>query len=175
MVCVPHQPPEDGSEASRMATQSASRGRLVSGFLSNVLETWIDIDATPQRVWEVLVNFRDWERWNAFIPSVEGIVAEGNSIRIRVAPPGLKPMYFKPKVCRVRPLREIRWGGSFLWFVYRGDHTFLLEPLAGEKTRMRQIERFRGPLVLLMGGMMKNTEEGYHQMNQALKQEAESG
>jgi hypothetical protein len=88
-----------------------------------------------------------------------------------VVPPGLKPMIFKPEVYAVRPPREIRWGGSFLWFVYRGDHTFLLEALPGGKTRFRQIERFQGPLVLLMGGMMKNTEEGYHQMNVALEAE----
>jgi hypothetical protein len=30
-----------------------------------------------------------------------------------------------------------------------------------------------GPMVLLMGGMIRATEQGYHQMNQALKQRVE--
>jgi hypothetical protein len=57
--------------------------------------------------------------------------------------------------------------------MYRGDHTFLLEPLPDGKTRFRQIERFMGPMVLFMGGMIKKTETGYHQMNRALKERVE--
>ena len=161
-------------DGSVMTTESASHGSVVSGFLAKDLETWIDIEAPPERVWAVLIDFPAWQRWNAFIPSVEGVLSEGKTVRIKVVPPGLKPMLFQPEIYTVRPLREIRWGGSFLWFVYRGDHSFLLEPMPGGNTRFRQIERFRGPLVLLMGGMMKSTEAGYHQMNLALKREAES-
>ena len=85
----------------------------------------------------------------------------------------MKPMELKPKVFAVRPGEEIIWGGSFLLFVYRGDHAILLESLPGGRTRFRQRERFRGPMVLLMGGMFKPTEQGYHQMNQALKRRVE--
>lgn len=82
-------------------------------------------------------------------------------------------MIFKPEVYIVKPCEEILWGGSFLWIVYRGDHAFLLEPLPGGRTRFRQIERFRGPMVLLMGSMIEKTEIGYHQMNLAFKQHVE--
>ncbi len=138
-----------------------------------VLDTWTDIDARPQRVWEMLVDFKSWEQWNPFIPVVEGDLRVGERMRIKVVPPGLKPMVFKPKVYEVKPQEKILWGGSFLWIVYRGDHAFLLEPLPGEKTRFRQIERFRGPMVLLMGNMIKKTEIGYHQMNLAFKRHVE--
>lgn len=156
-----------------MEPESYSQGSLSHGFLSKTLETWIDIDAAPEHVWAVLVDFPAWARWNTFIPLVEGAVAEGNTIRIKVVPPGSKPMTFAPRVYALRKFHEIRWGGSFLWFVYRGEHSFLLEKLPGDKTRFRQIEKFRGPLVLLMGGMMANTVRGYHQMNENLKRQAE--
>ena len=84
-------------------------------------------------------------------------------------------MEFKPKVFVVRPGEEIIWGGGFLLFVYRGDHIMSLEPLPGGGTRFRQRERFRGPMVLFMGGMFKPTEQGYHQMNKALKRRVEGG
>jgi len=82
-------------------------------------------------------------------------------------------MEFRPEVFVVRPLEEILWGGSFLWIVYRGDHAILLQPLPGGGTRLRQRERFRGPMVLLMSNMIKATESGYHQMNRAIKQRVE--
>lgn len=82
-------------------------------------------------------------------------------------------MTFKPEVYVVKLYEEILWDGSFLRVVYRGDHTFLLEPLPGGKTRFRQIEKFRGPMVLLMGSMITKTEIGYHQMNLAFKRYVE--
>jgi hypothetical protein len=138
-----------------------------------VLDTFIDIDAPPERVWKVLLDFPAWKEWNPFIPFIAGTPAVGARLHITVSPPGIKPMEFKPKVFAIRPGEEILWGGSFLLVVYRGDHAMLLEPLPGGGTRFRQRERFMGPMVLLMGGMIRATEQGYQQMNQALKQRVE--
>lgn len=141
--------------------------------MKKVLDTYIDIDATPQQVWKELINFSSWKDWNPFIPSVEGKLEIGKRMIIQVAPPEMKPMTFKPKVFEVEQNKKIVWGGSFLWIVYRGDHAFCLEPLNNLKTRFRQIEQFKGPIVLLMGSMIKKTEVGYHQMNQAFKNHVE--
>lgn len=137
------------------------------------IDAWIDIDAQPEEVWEVLVDFKSWETWNSFIPLVEGNLKEGERIRIKVVTPGIKPMIFEPVVYEVIPFKKILWGGSFLKIIYSGDHAFLLELTSDGKTRFRQIERFRGPMVLFMGSMIKKTEIGYHQMNLALKKQVE--
>ena len=112
--------------------------------MGRVIDTHIDIDAPPERVWDVLVDFPAWKEWNPFIPSVTGRLEVGARLHIIVSPPGIKSMEFKPKVFAVRPGEEILWGGSFLLVVFRGDHTFLLEPLPDGGTRFRQRERFRG-------------------------------
>jgi len=138
-----------------------------------MIDAWIDIDAQPEEVWKVLVDFKSWESWNAFIPVVEGNLRVGERMRIKVVPPGMKPMTFEPEVYELIPHKKILWGGSFLRIIYRGDHAFLLEPTPEGKTRFRQVERFMGPMVLLMGRMIKKTEIGYHQMNRALKQRVE--
>ena len=138
-----------------------------------VLDTWIDISASPQTVWKALVDFPAWVRWNPFIPSVQGNPQVGGRLCIKVVSPGLKPMVFKPEIFEVKLNERLVWGGSFLWFIYRGDHAFLLEPRPGGITRFRQIERFRGPMVLLMGSMIKKTEAGYHTMNSAFKRYVE--
>ena len=144
-----------------------------SKMMHRIINAWIDIDAQAEEVWEVLVDFKSWGSWNAFIPMVEGTLQAGERMRIRVVPPGSKPMIFKPEVYEVIPCKKILWGGSFLKIIYRGDHAFLLEPAPDGKTRFRQIERFTGPMVLFMGSMIKKTETGYHQMNLALKEEVE--
>ena len=144
-----------------------------SKLMHRTIDAYIDIDASPEKVWEVLVDFKSWEAWNAFIPLVHGNLKVGERMLIKVVSPGLKPMIFKPKVFVVRPNKEIIWGGSFLKILYRGDHAFILDPIPGGKTRFRQIERFIGPIVLFMSNMIKKTELGYHQMNLALKKEVE--
>jgi hypothetical protein len=141
--------------------------------VARVLDTYIDIDAPPERVWEVLLDLPAWKEWNPFIPSLTGKLEVGARLRMTVVPPGRKPMEFKPKVFTMRHGEEILWGGSFLGVVYRGDHEILLEPQPGGRTRFRQIERFRGPMVLFMNAMIEATESGYHQMNEALKKRVE--
>lgn len=138
-------------------------------MLSRTLDTWIDIEASPDHIWEVLVDFPKWSIWNTFIPLVEGKLEKGQTLKIQVCPPGLKPMTFEPKIFSLIQNKELVWGGSFLGIIYRGEHLFLLEPLREKLTRFRQIERFNGPMVLLMGSMIKQTEKGYHLMNNALK------
>lgn len=137
------------------------------------IDAWVDIEASPERIWDVLIDFPKWGIWNSFIPLVEGKLKQGQTLKIQVNPPGLKPMTFEPKIFRLVQNKEIAWGGSFLWIVYRGEHLFLLEPLNENRTRFRQIERFQGPMVLLMGSMIKKTEKGYHQMNHLLKKRVE--
>jgi len=141
--------------------------------MQRTINSYIDIDAPPEKVWESLVDFKSWGLWNTFIPLVEGNLKVGERMRIKVVSPGMKPMIFKPEVYEVIPYKKILWGGSFLKIIYRGDHAFLLEPGADGKTRFRQIERFMGPIVLLMGDMIKKTEVGYHQMNRAFKEQVE--
>lgn len=142
--------------------------------MHRTIDSYIDIDAPPEKVWEVLVDFKSWESWNTFIPLAQGNLKVGERMLIKFVSPGLKPVIFKPKVFVVRLYKEIIWGGSFLKIIYRGDHTFILDPIPGGKTRFRQIERFIGPIVLFMNSMIKKTELGYNQMNLALKKEVES-
>lgn len=141
--------------------------------MNRIIDAWIDIDASPKVVWDTLIDFKSWETWNPFIPMVEGNLQVGKRMRIRVVTPGLKPMVFKPEVFEVIPYKKVLWGGSFLKIFYRGDHAFLLESAPDGKTRFRQIERFRGPVVLFMGNMIRKTEIGYHLMNQAFKTQVE--
>ena len=40
-------------------------------MLSRTIDAWIDVEASPERIWEVLVDFSKWRIWNSFIPLVK--------------------------------------------------------------------------------------------------------
>jgi hypothetical protein len=146
------------------------------GLLSRTIDTYIDIDAPPEKVWDVLLDFPRWAEWNPFVPNVEGVLEVGRKVHIKVVPPGRKPVRFNPEVWVVRPCEKILWGDSWLWIVYRGDHDFVLERLPQGGTRFSQRERYRGlpVLFMVMGGLFGPIKKGYRQMNEGLKQRVES-
>lgn len=149
---------------------------LNARVLARTIDSRIDIDAPPQKVWDVLLDLPAWAEWNAFNPKVEGAFEVGQRIKIKVVPPGRRPMVFTAEVRVVRPCEEIVWGGGFLGFVYQGDHAVWLERLPNGGTRFCQRERMRGPLVLisLVLGLLEPTKLGYNQMNNALKRRVEA-
>ena len=47
-------------------------------------------------------------------------------------------------------------------------------PLAGDRSRLRQFEHFSGVLVPVLRGMLRDTQAAFELANQAIKQRAES-
>jgi hypothetical protein len=142
---------------------------LKSSGLTRILDSWIEIHAPAAAVWEALIDFESWETWNSFIPMVEGKLDVGNTLKIKVISPGMKAMVFEPTVYAIEEKRKISWGGGFLLFVYKGIHEFILEQIDDSTTRFRQIEKFQGPMVLLMNKMIQKTAVGYLNMNEEFK------
>jgi hypothetical protein len=139
-----------------------------------VLHSEIEIDAPPERVWRVLTDFDAYPEWNPFIRSIEGDPGVGSRLRVRIEPPGARGMTFRPTVQAVEPARELRWFGRlFVPGLMDGEHRLALEPLDGGRSRFIQSERFSGVLVGLLGRMLAATEQGFKQMNEALKRRAE--
>jgi hypothetical protein len=136
----------------------------------------IEIKAPPERVWATLTDFRSYPEWNPFVTRISGQVETGARLDVRIVPPGAKGMGFKPRVIAAEPGRELAWLGRVLApGIFDGEHHFELEELGGGRTRFVQREVFRGVLTPVLGGTLKNTLEGFRQMNQALKRRVESG
>ncbi len=139
------------------------------------IATEVEIAAPPTKVWEILTNLDRFSEWNPFISDAEGVVKEGADLKVRISPPGGKPMTFKPRVTRVVPEREFRWLGRFLIpGLFDGEHIFEVKPLSENRSSLVQREKFRGLLVpLLWGSLDKTTRQGFNEMNAALKMKAE--
>ena len=135
----------------------------------------IEIDAPPDAVWRVIANFDAYGDWNPFIPSISGDARVGETLTVRIAPPGARAMTFRPKVLAAEPDRELRWIGRLLFpGLFDGEHALRVEPLNAGRSRFVQEERFTGILVGLFGGTLDKTELGFEQMNAALKQRFEA-
>jgi hypothetical protein len=138
------------------------------------IESHIDINAPPSRVWAMLTDFAEMPWWNPFIRSISGDLTPGARLSALIGPPGKSAMRFRPTVLAVRPEKELRWKGNlFLPGLCDGEHYFVLEPM-GSGVRFIQGERFTGILVGLIRGAFSATEEGFKAMNTALKERAES-
>lgn len=140
------------------------------------LQTHIDIDATPERVWSILTDFAAYPEWNPFILSAHGVAQNGQKLAILVQPDGGKAMRFRPDVLSAEAPRELRWlGRLILPGIFDGEHRFLIEPLEEGGVRFTQSERFSGVLVPLFRKSLDNqTKRGFEAMNAALKTRAQN-
>lgn len=129
------------------------------------------IPAPLADVWSVLVDTASYGRWNPFVTELSGDLVEGGRISVRVAPPGGKPMAFRPVVTALDG-RRLEWLGKLgVRGLFDGRHTFELHPLTHDTTRLTQREDFSGLLVPLMPGLLARTEAGFRAMNVALARE----
>lgn len=140
------------------------------------IESSIDIDAPPEKVWSILMDFDAYPDWNPFITRIKGEQALGGKIEAYLSLSESKGMTFKPTVKVFDEGTELTWLGiMFVPGLFDGRHTLRIEPRAGGSTFVHR-ESFTG---LLAGPMMrfigKSTENGFQAMNEALKARAEVG
>lgn len=140
------------------------------------LHSEIEINASAQKVWEILMDFEKYPDWNPFIRSIEGRAVPGAKLKVRIQPLGKKRTTFRPKVLICEPLMELRWLGRLvLPGVFDGEHIFKIESLGEDRVRFIQQEEFRGFLAsILINSIGDVTEAAFVAMNTKLKERAES-
>lgn len=143
--------------------------------MAKQLRTEIEIEATPERVWQVLTDFAAFPEWNPFMTRAEGTVRRGERLTIRMQPDGGRAMTFRPTVLKAEPNRHLRWVGRVVVpGVFDGEHSFTIERVGEGEVRLIQQEEFRGILVPLMARSLdRNTLPAFEKMNHALKRRAE--
>ncbi|MEZ5059144.1 MAG: SRPBCC domain-containing protein [Saprospiraceae bacterium] len=134
------------------------------------IRTEIQINATPEKVWNVLTDFSAYPEWNPFVKKLEGEVEVGKVIK--VALPG---MNFKPLVLKFETNKELRWlGHLFFKGLFDGEHSFTLIDNQDGTTTFIHAENFAGILVPVFKKMLLNdTKPGFEKMNEALKERVE--
>jgi hypothetical protein len=140
------------------------------------LRTEIEINASAEKVWQVLTDFESFPKWNPFVIKVLGQPKEGEQLEIEVQLPESRLLKFTPLILKAEPNKELRWVGTMSLGSFRGEHFYQIEALSENKVRFIHGEHFSGWMVPLIWAMVgKQTQKGYLIMNEALKKEAEKG
>lgn len=140
------------------------------------LKTEIEIKATSSKIWQVLTDFTHYREWNPFIQEIQGDLAEGEKLIVKMTLDGKKTVQFKPKVTYLRTHEEFRWLGKLLIpGLFDGEHGFEIHDLHNGSCRFIHKERFTGLLVPLFTNMLDTkVKANFERMNQALKSRCES-
>jgi hypothetical protein len=79
------------------------------------IEKRVGIQATPDRLWDVLVDFPGWSRWNPYETDVEGQLAFGAPIRMTEAWPGMAARPVDGRINEWQPLAQLIWVEKRGW------------------------------------------------------------
>jgi len=135
----------------------------------------VDIAAPPSVVWDVLVDFGTYRRWNPLIRSVLGHAVSGRQLQITVAAPPGADVTSRLTIVHLRQGCEMTW---LEWWsvpgVFLSERRFRIEPLPQGGVRFHHGEKVRGVMVPLLDGRRRTRQRaGFDAMNAALKLRAE--
>ncbi len=162
------------------------------------------IAASPERVWALLTDLGSYPSWNRFMPRVRGDLVPGGEVQAEVRFSrgflGI-PLRFRAQVLRCDSCREIRWVGKLLFRRLQHEAVHAPEEPApnaqgGEEATVRAAgdtvgeagdtpvgagvllvhrEVLSGLLLPVLGWYLAPLmEEGFREMNEALRARAES-
>ncbi len=132
--------------------------------------TEIDIDAPVEKVWDVLVDNKNYPSWNPYHVKVEGTLELGAKLNVEIHKPNGQKVEIEPHVMELERNKKLIWGGGISG-VFKGVHVFELISLNKNKTTLIHRERFSG--IVIPFASLDAIEEGYQLMNEALKRKVE--
>jgi len=138
------------------------------------IKTEIIINASQEKVWQVLTNLEEYSRWNPFIVRSIGSIAEGNTLT-NTLKSGTGNMTFRPRVLKVEATTYFDWLGR-LWVkgLFDGHHYFELKALGPDQVKLIHGEKFSGIFSgVIFRKIGEETRQNFEKMNAALKKEAE--
>jgi hypothetical protein len=143
--------------------------------MTKTILTSIQINASVEKVWAILTDFKNYNNWNPFIVSIIGDLVIGNKISVIITAPDSKPVVFHPEILTFEPNKELSWLGIlFSKILFSGEHQFKLIDNGDGTTTFHHNEIFKGLLVpLLQKQLDTKTRKGFEDLNLKLKERAE--
>jgi hypothetical protein len=139
------------------------------------IERSIDIATPPSTVWGVLTDFAAYPEWNPYIRHIAGEPQVGKQLQVTLQPTGHTATQLRPHVLAATPQQELRWVGHVLVpGLFDAQHVFRITPLDAHHVRFIQEETFEGLLVRFFARTLKDTEQSFGEMNEALRLRSEA-
>ena len=134
----------------------------------------LEIQATPEEVWDVLTDMGKHAEWNPLIYRAEGKIEVGHKVHLSARTASMD-RNFGCLVVRVVPDREFQWNWHIGFpFLMKGEHVFRIESINEESVRFINSEIFKGVLVpLWRKDLATNAKDAMVAMDKALKDRVE--
>jgi hypothetical protein len=120
-------------------------------WLSHRVHAEIEIDATPDEVWEIITDLDSYPQWHPAVAHTSGQLHVGARQREVVRAGNGRHLTFRPVLTVVTPGRQLTRRGRLLApGIFTGVHTYFIEPTGADRVRVVQTERLTGILVPLL-------------------------
>ncbi len=166
-----------------MTKRQHQRGRtrrfaVASGVVSRpqTIRSEIEIDASPEAVFDILTDLERYGEWNPFTPRIDSSLEIGAPVRMRVRLRDDERLMTQVETVTAneRP-HKLCWGADIpLRFLIRADRCQTLERLDCDRTRYVCTDAFSGlltPVVMRLFGPA--VQRGFDDCALALKKRAE--
>ncbi len=139
------------------------------------LSTAIQINSSPEILWKVITDFKNYYQWNPILQKIKGEPLIGNQLEIHLTTVGGKKRIYHRTVIKISPNHELRWKGSFIFSqIFSGERIFLIERLGENKANFVNKEIFSGIGVMFTPQKMEDDIlASFKKMNEALKKTIE--
>ena len=129
------------------------------------------IDAPPEKVWRLLADASTYRDWNKSVISIDGSIAAGQTISlVSTADP---KRTFKLRVTEMAAPSRMVWGDDMPLGLFRGERTYLVEPLEGV-THFEMTEEYTGLLAGLFTKAIPDLSPSFNLFADNLKTAAEA-
>lgn len=140
-----------------------------------VYRTTFAVNASAEKVWEILTDFDRWPEWNPSIPSIDGEPRLGSTVAMTLAMPGRPSAKVKAELTDLVPERRLVWDGKLgAKVLFAGHREFVIEPQPDQTVLFTHVEDVSGALFPLFRAVMGEAIQRHHEgLNVALKERAE--
>ncbi len=129
------------------------------------------ITAPAAVVWDLLTDASSYAEWNEAVVSVEGVIAEGQTIElVSIASP---KRTFKLEVSEMRPPTRMVWSDGMPLGLFTGERTYDIVDLGDDRTEFTMTEAFTGPLAVLITRAIPDLTDSFALFADGLKRAAE--
>jgi hypothetical protein len=151
------------------STQQTDRPR------GSTVEHSIAIAVPAEFIWGMLEDVGSWSSWNPIYRRASGSIATGDTLRMNVALPGMKPQDVSATVSRAIPNAQLHYGSPALGGLIRANRFVEIAPSGPRSCTVTNGEAMGGLLGrLLARSVGPKVRDGLQQMNEGLKQAAEA-
>lgn len=130
----------------------------------------ITINASSEKIWEILTNASGYPEWDESIERIEGKMEFGEKVTFLTK---VSSQAFPVKVTVFEPGDKIVFTGGMPLGLFKSERTHKLTTIEDGKTKFHTQENFSGLLLPLFGKNIPDLTENFQGFVAALKKQAE--